>query len=133
MNYILTTCCKDKDTSKGLMPAIKRYLNPRIGYVYGISKSRGIPMLIFSGKFGILKPEEKIPYYDLRLEKGMVFDMTNKVINQLKTYKIDEICFYGLDENKHPDWQPYYSVIEKVCTFLNIKLKKAYLNKPVYE
>ncbi len=122
MKYVITTCCKEKRLDKGKLPAIERYLEPRIHYAHKKSKELGCGFLIFSGKFGILEPHHKIPYYDLKLEKEMVKPTVKKVCQQLKILDATEIIFYGKDKKTNPDWLPYYEVIERACQTLNIKL-----------
>lgn len=76
----------------------------------------------------MLKPKDKIPYYDLRLEPNMVNKITKKIIKQFKSYDVDKIELYGLDEIENPDWKPYYDALEGACLKLNIKLNKIYLD-----
>ena len=78
MHYVLTTCSKDKDEREIPLQAIQRYTDKRISYVHMISEKRSLPMVIFSGKYGILKTDDTIPFYDLKLEAELVNEMVEK-------------------------------------------------------
>ncbi len=132
MKYILTTCSKDKDESKVLLPAIQRYTDNRVAYVYRISKKLSLPMIIFSGKYGILKTNDPIPFYDLRLEKEHVDAMVEKVAGQFHQLSVSKIDFYGLDEQTHTDWVPYYDVIREVCVQVGTELNIIHLKESEY-
>ncbi|MBN1162746.1 hypothetical protein JXA34_03310 [Patescibacteria group bacterium] len=133
MQYALTTCSKDKDASEIPLPAIQRYTDKRISYVHMISEKRSLPMIIFSGKFGILKTDDLIPFYDLKLEEKLVNEMVEKVVLQFEKLNATEIDFYGLDVNTHVDWEPYYAVIKDSCEQLDIKLNIINLDEGDYE
>ncbi len=121
--YIITTCCKDKDEAIELLPAIHRYLSERIRWVYDISIEEGLPMLIFSGKYGLLQTEAFIPYYDKKLEKEDVSMIVGKLMRDFNQFQIGKVVFYGRAENTE-GWEPYYQAIREVCTRLQILLEE---------
>ncbi|OGC48748.1 hypothetical protein A2W32_01185 [candidate division WWE3 bacterium RBG_16_37_10] len=130
MKYLITTCCKEKRTDKKILPAIDRYLDPRIKHVLNISKVSNSGFVILSGKYGILEPEEQIPYYDKILTEEEVDEMVKKVTIQLKKLDISELIVYGLDKNTFHSWRPYYSVLEKACALLNIPYSEKIIVTP---
>lgn len=123
MKYVLTICSKEKSRCPTKLPAIERYLNPRLAWVQKLSREGGAKMLILSGKYGILKPKDPILYYDHKLNDQMVEGVTRKVTGQLKELNTKEIVFYGEDVATNPDWKPYYEVVRSSCRKLNIKLE----------
>jgi hypothetical protein len=133
MHYVLTTCSKDKDEREIPLQAIQRYTDKRISYVHMISEKRSLPMVIFSGKYGILKTDDTIPFYDLKLEAELVNEMVEKVVPQFEKLNVTEVDFYGLNEIEYDGWEPYYAVIKKCCKQLNVKLNIFYLNENEYE
>jgi hypothetical protein len=120
LKYLITTCCKEKRTNTKLLPAIDRYLDPRIKHVFNIARDINAGFVILSGKYGLLKPEELIPYYDKVLTDKEVDEMVSKVTNQLRKLDVSELIVYGLDKNTFHGWRPYYTVLEKACTQLDI-------------
>ena len=64
MRYLCTICSKKKRLEAELMPARLRYLSSRISLLIEQSQISGIPLLILSGRYGLLSPDEQIPWYD---------------------------------------------------------------------
>jgi len=120
MKYLITICSKEKSKSKKLLPAIKRYLSSRISYVHKLSLETDAPMLILSGKYGLIKPSQNIPYYDQRLKEDQVNDLVQLMEKQLIDNKATEVTFYGQCKNEY-GWAPYWQAIEQACKILDIK------------
>lgn len=102
--------------------AIQRYISERIDTVYEQSKTDKIPFRILSGKYGLLKPEDLIDWYDQKLEAEAIPTLLPTVIQQLQTQKIEKITFFGKDPRTLLDWLPYYKIMELACLELNIPL-----------
>lgn len=132
MKYVLTICSKDKDKSESPLPAIQRYKDKRIAHVFKISRRLSLPMVIFSGKYGLLKTNDLIPFYDLRLEKEHIDKMVEKLVYQFEQLNVSKIDFYGLDEHEHVGWKPYYETIEKVCERTGSELTIIHLDEGDY-
>ncbi|EKE00246.1 MAG: hypothetical protein ACD_22C00069G0005 [uncultured bacterium] len=130
MHYYITTCCKEKETKSKLLPAIDRYLNPRIKQVYNLSIKDNIEFLILSGKYGLLKPEDKIPYYDQILLDRQVQNIVDTIIAQSIFTKGDCITVFGKHESEHPSWKPYYDAIRTVSSKLGLSLSIKQLVTP---
>lgn len=95
--YFITHCCRRKSRKKGLLPARQRYLAGYVNEVLKLSKSQGLGFLILSGKFGFLKENAKIPYYD-KLLTYPDFDSLNRVVDkQYKKYKFKKAVFFHVD------------------------------------
>ncbi|NET55020.1 MAG: hypothetical protein F6K47_02080 [Symploca sp. SIO2E6] len=73
MEYICTTCSKDKRTDEVLLPASQRYISRRIKFVVNESIRLNKPLIILSGKYGLIDSELKIPWYDQKLTTDLLF------------------------------------------------------------
>ncbi len=127
MEILCTICCKDKRTDPGLVPAIDRYRSGRIAFVNRESRVQGKPMFILSGKFGLLRPEDPIPWYDLKLEINAVPGLVPVIEGQLKEMKVTRITFYS-----HPksdaNWYPYHAALEQACQKRDISIHYHFLD-----
>lgn len=83
-------------------------------------------MLIFSGRYGLLTPQTKIPYYDHALSHTEVAQLTQKVVAQLMRRRVTVLTFYARPRAT-PGWAPYFQVLEKACRRLDFKLRLKYL------
>jgi len=122
MEYLCTTCCKRKRRDVLPLPALERYLSRRIRCVWNESRRLHKPMLILSGKYGLVKPDEKIPWYDQALLPDVVEALATKAAQQLRGRGATSLGFYALPRNLR-GWQPYYDVIENTCAQLGIELR----------
>ena len=123
MDIILTICCKEKDKSDGLTPAINRYLSQRISTVNEIAASCGKEFFILSGKFGVIHSLTPIPWYDKRLDEQDVKEISKLVIFQLQSYDIKSIEFYGRSRDTE-GWGAYFKTLDNACGELKIQLKE---------
>jgi hypothetical protein len=121
MEFLCTICCKDKRADPGLLPAIDRYLSERIAFVHRESQRLGKPMLILSGKYGLLKPEEPIPWYDQKLEMEAVPGLVPVIAAQLAQYGVTRITFY-CHPRTDPNWHPYIETLERACRACRVEL-----------
>jgi len=121
VEYLCTICCKDKRGDPGLLPAIERYRSERIAFVHQESQRLGKPMLILSGKYGLLRPEDPIPWYDQKLEMDAIPELVPVIGKQLKEQGVTRLKFYC-----HPktdkNWYPYHIALEQACQKREIKI-----------
>jgi hypothetical protein len=125
MTYFCTYCSKDKDASKGDMPAIQRYQSTRIKSVYSAAKSLGFRFIIFSGEFGLLEPHDPIPYYDHLLLSPEVSEHSKLVANQLDSLGVKELIFFTRNA---PIVKPYRDCIKIACNSADVEIKYIYLD-----
>ena len=131
MKYLLTICSNDKDWADGLLPARQRYLNPFMDRVIAEGERINAPVLILSGQFGLLSPNDPIPYYDYTLTKNKVEKMALMVTEQLKNADATEITAYiKKPRTTNQDWENYYSLIERSAQAANVELEFAQLQEP---
>ena len=103
----ITTCCKEKDTRPGLLPAIQRYRSDRITWAYAESQRLGLDLLILSGQFGLLRPEDPIPWYDHALQMEEIDALVPPVADELASLAMSEVFFIARSAST-PGWAPYH-------------------------
>ena len=118
-----TICCKEKKTNKEPIDSINRYISNRIKFVFEKSQKDSAEFRILSGKYGLLKPNDKIPWYDKKLEFSDISALKKIVKKQILKQNICKIVFFGKDKKKNPDWEPYYNLIENACSELGVDLQ----------
>jgi len=127
MKAYITTCCKEKSKFLGEIPMMERYISERIDSVHQKSISDDVAFFVLSGKFGLLSPTNKIPYYDLILEEKDINLMITKVRHQLLVFGITEATLFA-----NPEWKTYVKVIEEACKISNIDYKFEILSNKDY-
>ena len=91
MNEIYVTYCSARKNERyDMIPAIERYQSIRIRRVYELSRGR---MLILSGRFGLLRPNTAIPYYDHLLQQEEVNELAERVAMQLRELGVQRVIF----------------------------------------
>lgn len=118
MKTYITTCCKEKSTILGEIPMLERYVSDRIEAIYQKSVVDKAFFFVLSGKFGLLTPSNKIPFYDLVLKEDRVVEITKKVKHQFLIYGVSEVILFANQE-----WINYINVIEIACKQANIQFK----------
>jgi len=123
MTVFCTTCSAEKDRSEGELPAIQRYQSPRIESVYAAARSLGLEFLILSGKYGILKPSDPIPYYDHLLQSSEVSEHSKKVADQLEALGVKDLVFFTRPSSDDENVKPYRDCIRIASQKAGIELK----------
>lgn len=127
-HFYMTHCCKDKSTEEGLLPVLKRYLAKYILYVYQLSKMENTKFLIFSGKYGLLQEDNKIPYYDKLLDYSD-FEHLNPIVDeQYKKNPFNQLTFFHIDTKLDEKVAVYVEFITEFAKRNNISLKCVPLN-----
>ena len=122
MKIYCTPCCKEKRADKELLEAISRYQSERILAVFKKSEQDHVEFRILSGKFGLLKSQDKIPFYDVLLTAQEVPQLKEQVKQQLREQGVDAVVlFYKAKET--PEWKPYVDVMMQACADLRIPLE----------
>jgi hypothetical protein len=115
MKAFCTYCSKGKNPAVGKMPAIERYSDHRINKTYFAAMSSRAQFFILSGKYGLLRPCDPIPYYNHKLKTPEVKALAKLVVRQLRRYAIDRIVYFTKSWQKNEDLKPYYEVIRMAC------------------
>jgi len=123
MKIYCTTCSKEKVEDKEKINAIKRYISPRINSIYKKSQKDHVEFRILSGKFGLLRPNEKIPAYNQKLEMKNIPNLINIIKSQISSQNINEIIFFSVNPKQDINWKPYLYLIRKICSEEKISLE----------
>lgn len=118
-----TTCCsRRKAEDEGLLPAVERYTSPRVAHVATESSRLGLPLLLLSGRFGLLDAGERIPYYDEPLTDEGVARLVPIVVKQIREKGVEALAFYARARSR-PGWEPYHRALEAACEETGVRLE----------
>lgn len=120
--HAATCCSRSKQAGEGLLPAVERYTSPRVAYVAAESSRLGLPLLLLSGRFGLLDAGERIPYYDDALTDDGVAPLVPIVAKQIREKGVVALAFYARARST-PGWEPYHRVLEAACDLTGIRLE----------
>lgn len=124
MNTVLhlTVCSREKKHTDEQLPAIERYTDERIKKVMlGVAPHEDFRIL--SGKFGLLKAEDPIPYYDHLLQLNETDQLNVSVIAALKRLNPSKIIFHTYSLQSDPNLHPYHLLLEKATKECGIALE----------
>jgi hypothetical protein len=122
MKAIVTYCSAQKNTSRGLLPAIDRYCSERIARVAKLAEEKELAFFILSGKYGFVAQDELISYYDHLLVESEV-DAHSKIVSaQLKFHGIREIEFHMNHLKDEAALLAYLDCMKKACEQCGVKL-----------
>lgn len=122
MTLHMTYCSKDKDRTRKDLPAIERYDSDRIDKIKALAEKRDEDFAILSGKYGLIGPEEKIPFYDELLRERNIPQLITGVRNFLESHNVDKVIYHTRKvENER---KPYFKLVKNACEGLNIELEK---------
>lgn len=130
MKYLLTICSDDKDPRPEPLPARERYQSDFMQQVIAEGERTDTRVLILSGKFGILEPDDEIPYYDHQLTEEEVDNMVPTVAEQLEERMTSKLVAYIKKGREVEGWEPYYQLIEKSAAAIGAELTYAELPEP---
>ncbi|MBN4072750.1 hypothetical protein JYT74_01790 [Crocinitomix catalasitica] len=122
MTIYCTYCSADKDDCSNLLPAIERYASRRIRYVSKLAKTNGKEFFILSAKYGLLKSDDQIPYYDHLLTAAEVNEHAEILANQIQNQAIAEIHFYSRSVENDPNIAPYQDCLELASNKCGVEL-----------
>lgn len=122
MTVFSTYCSAEKETDDSPLPAIQRYRSERIKRIYSAALTCGADFFILSGEYGLLKPNELIPYYDHLLVADEVEAHSFKVAEQIKQYGITQIIFFTLPVAADEKLTAYHASLRFACQIASINL-----------
>ena len=122
MTLHITYCSKDKDRTRKDLPAIDRYESKRIDNVKALAEEEDEKFAILSEKYGLIDPEEEIPFHDELLRERNIPQLITGVKNFLESNNIDKVIYHTKKvENER---KPYFKLMKNACEGLDIKLEK---------
>jgi len=123
MTTFCTYCSAEKNRSQGEIPAIQRYRSHRINSVYSAALGLGIEFLILSGEYGMLKPNDPIPYYAHLLIASEVPMHAKKVAMQLERLRVKDLIFFARSLEEDKNLKPYLDCIRLASQEAGVELK----------
>ena len=118
-----TYCSSKKNRSSHKLPAIKRYKSNRIKAIHRTALSQNIPLLILSGKHGLVKAETPIEYYNYLLKADDVEEDSIKVAEQLRGFGVKELVFFSRSTDIDPNINPYINCIKNATNISKVNFK----------
>jgi len=112
MLYV-TYCSGKKDPKEGSIPAIERYDSDRIRWVYNLSIKDKADFAILSGVLGLLYPNEKIPYYDHKMNIDDVERIAKLIKWFLRDKNYEKIVYFTENPHGEPVLRYYYKSLKK--------------------
>lgn len=122
MTTFCTYCSAEKEIEESPLPAIERYRSDRIKRIYSAALSSGTVFFILSGEFGLLTPNQPIPYYDHLLVADEVEAHSLTVAEQIKQHGITQIIFFTLPVAVDEKLEPYHTSLRLACQTASINL-----------
>ena len=115
MKTYVTYCSAEKNREPGEMPAIERYLDARIHDVAARAETEGVRFLILSGEYGLLRPEDPIPWYDHLLMPDEVDEIAEVIGVQLRSQGVGEVVFVTVNPAEDPQVRAYLKAMALGC------------------
>ena len=120
---IITYCCKEKDPADGLLPAVERYLSPRIRVAEMVAKDLGVGFYILSGLYGLLDPGREIPDYDHLLTSLQVPEHAGVIEVQLREAGTGRVIFVTRTLDVDPGSGPYREAMATACRLARVDME----------
>ena len=130
MRVFCTYCSASKDPAKGLIPAFKRYISPRIVRVQEMAQREASHFCILSGEFGLVDWDQPLPWYDHLLLSEEVPHLAQQVAAQLIERDIAQVDYYTVSPQFDPKVIPYLDTIDKACSSVGVELGVHTLEEP---
>lgn len=91
--------------------------------MYRESKRAGARFAILSGRFGLLGPYQKIPYYDHLLQPDEINTLLPRMTGFLKKKGYRSVRFYHEPVRNFPQLRPYIKAIKLACRMADVRLE----------
>lgn len=123
MIYYCTYCSKDKKKIEGKIKSLDLYISDRIKFVKKTADDDNAGFLIMSGKYGLLKPETEIEYYDKLLKPEDLEIYIVKLKKQLLELNAETIIFYHKNPEEDKNITTYINAIKSVADDCSVKIE----------
>ena len=124
---IATICCREKDRTEGLLPAIRRYRSDRIRKVHSLARKAGLSFAILSGQFGLIDGEEPIPYYDKLMGDDDLGEIIGLNTAFLENKGIRKVIFLIPDPAGDPHLRPYLRSLQSAARAAGNELQTIFI------
>jgi hypothetical protein len=122
MYAFCTYCSKNKSETSGEIPASERYRSIRLEAVHDAARRLGLRFFILSGEYGLIPPEQPIPWYDHRLLTDEVPTLASQVLEQIARRAITHLVYFTESLRRDPNVAPYQAVIMEACQRAGVSL-----------
>ena len=123
MKIVCTYCSSEKRKDGGMLPAVRRYRSERITGLAQATSLQGHPFMILSGEFGLVGPEDPLPWYDHLLQPDEVDTLAGRVAAALRLAGASEVEFHTAAPERVPQIRPYQAVMTAACARADIGLR----------
>jgi len=120
---VVTYCSRDKNPADGLLPAIDRYVSPRIRSAASAAARQGLEFRILSGLYGLLTPDHPIPDYDHLLTEDRIPEHAELVGGQLGNPGPGRVVFISRSLAEDPGCGPYRDAMAMACTLVGSEFR----------
>ena len=120
MNAFCTYCSKTKSHQPDEIPAIGRYQSARIQKVHAAATNLDLAFYILSGKYGLTRPDQCIPFYDHLLMPAEVPVLTELVAKQLGEHRIGTIPYFTKLVATSINLAPYRDTFVAACGIADV-------------
>jgi hypothetical protein len=111
-----------------MLPAIRRYISPRIRSVHRLSRRAGARLAILSGEFGLIGPWKRIPHYNHLLRANELPELLPQMVGYLKKKGFRSVTFFHAPLRSNPKIKPYLLAIRQACRAAELPLTLIELN-----
>ncbi|MCI0407266.1 MAG: hypothetical protein L0191_01670 [Acidobacteria bacterium] len=122
MTSFCTYCSATKSPESGEIPAIRRYRSPRISRVYDASRTLGFQFRVLSGKYGLVRAEQGLPFYDHLLTQEEVPALAELVARQIREAGITAFVYFTKPLATNPKLVPYHDALVIACRLASASL-----------
>lgn len=119
MYALCTYCSKHKSETPGHAPAIERYLDERIHKVCEAAKLLGLDFYILSGEYGLIPPDQPIPWYDRLLRPDEVERLAERMADQIRQYGVEGIIYLTNPVSEDGRLVPYRAAMLAACRLVS--------------
>jgi hypothetical protein len=131
LTVFCTYCSARKNPAKSPIRAIERYISKRINSVAEKAKSEHSKFMIFSGKYGLIGPDQTIPDYNHLLMPKEIETHSSFVAKQIKEKKIEKILFYVGDTVADKNIKTYAECASRACekAHIDFEIRRTPINE----
>lgn len=127
MDLVCTYCSAPKRRDPGPLPAVERYLSPRITGLHETAQREGRMFRILSGHYGLVAPDAPLDWYDHLLQPDEVSAMVPAVAAALTRIAVSRVIYHSANPAQVPAIRPYLEVMQQACNQAGVTLEIIFL------
>ncbi|MFB6191476.1 MAG: hypothetical protein ABEJ64_03535 [Candidatus Nanohaloarchaea archaeon] len=120
MTLHVTYCSREKKRGEGLS-ASERYDSARIDRIHGLAEEEDEPFAVLSGKFGLVEPDEEVPFYDQLLADENMEQVAEDAADHLEGHGITEARYFT--RPVEGERKVYRDCIREACEIASVELE----------